>query len=210
VSRFNDEILLGETFFYKARRDIWWTIKIFFKDSALSRKSLDLMEEDILRMKQAFEGAVYEARKIKSAPQFTYCHFLNAHGPWYFDSSGKRLDPMRTSLAGANRDDYINNIIYANKSFIIPVVDSIKKNAKRPYVIILQGDHGYTEYPKHKKNLVFRNLNAWYFSDRDYSGLYESLSSVNTFRVILNKYFGANIPLLKDSSIYLDKLTTGK
>ncbi|MDQ3277751.1 MAG: hypothetical protein M3Q06_05465, partial [Bacteroidota bacterium] len=52
-------------------------------------------------------------------------------------------------------------------------------------------------------NKVFRNLNAYYFSDKDYGMLYDSISPVNTFRVVLNKYFSQSFPLLKDSSFYL-------
>jgi hypothetical protein len=206
ISKFNDGVLFGETFYHKARRDIGWTIKMLLGDSSLSEKSISLMEEDIRRINATYHGAIHEAKKNKVAPQFTYCHFLNVHGPWYFDSTGKRLPPMHVALAGANRTDYLNNIIYANKSFIIPIVDSISNYARRPYIIILQGDHGFTENPEHKKNLVFQNLNAWYFSDQDYDLLHDSISSVNTFRIILNKYFKQNIPLLKDSSIYLEKI----
>ena len=48
---------------------------------------------------------------------------------------------------------------------------------------------------------IFSNLNAFYFPNKDYSRLYDSISPVNTFRVVLNTYFNAQLPLLKDSSI---------
>ena len=32
--------------------------------------------------------------------------------------------------------------------------------------------------------------------------LYPSISPVNTFRVVLNSYFGENLPLLEDKSYY--------
>jgi hypothetical protein len=70
-------------------------------------------------------------------------------------------------------------------------------------VIILEGDHGYRFYEKKDRLKEFRNLNAYYFSDRDYRSLSDSISPVNTFRVVLNKYFCNSLPLLKDSSIYL-------
>ncbi len=43
-------------------------------------------------------------------------------------------------------------------------------------------------------------LNAIYFSDGDYEMLYPTMSPVNTFRIILNKWFGTQYPLLADHS----------
>jgi len=50
---------------------------------------------------------------------------------------------------------------------------------------------------------MFLNLNAIFFPGRDYSGVYPGISNVNLFRLVLNKHFGQQLPLLKDSTIYL-------
>jgi hypothetical protein len=50
---------------------------------------------------------------------------------------------------------------------------------------------------------VFYNQNAVYYPDGDYSALYDSISGVNQFRVVLNKMFGQKLPLLRDSVIFL-------
>jgi hypothetical protein len=52
------------------------------------------------------------------------------------------------------------------------------------------------EQLKHK----FGILNAIYFPNGDYSALYETITPVNTFRVVFNQYFGQDVPLLPDSS----------
>jgi len=44
----------------------------------------------------------------------------------------------------------------------------------------------------------FSILNAYYFPDQDYSDLYDSISPVNSFRVVLNRYLGAAYPILED------------
>ncbi len=46
----------------------------------------------------------------------------------------------------------------------------------------------------------FGILNAIYFPDRGYNDLYEDLTPINTFRIIFNRYFGQNFPLLPDTS----------
>jgi hypothetical protein len=47
------------------------------------------------------------------------------------------------------------------------------------------------------------NLCAVFLPGCNYSGFYDGLSPVNTFRVILNSQFGQQFSLLKDSSIFL-------
>jgi hypothetical protein len=47
-------------------------------------------------------------------------------------------------------------------------------------------------------------LNANYFFDHNYTALYPGITPVNTFRVILNIYFGASLPLLDDRSFFPD------
>lgn len=41
-----------------------------------------------------------------------------------------------------------------------------------------------------------------HFPGRRYEGLYGSISPVNSFRVVLNTVFGAQLPLLPDRSFY--------
>jgi hypothetical protein len=43
-------------------------------------------------------------------------------------------------------------------------------------------------------------LNAYYLPGVDSDLIYPSISPVNTFRLILNTYFGADLPLLPDES----------
>jgi len=50
-------------------------------------------------------------------------------------------------------------------------------------------------------------LNAYYFPDNDYSLLYPEISPVNSFRVILNKYFKTGLSLLKDDAYNSLKIT---
>ncbi len=45
-------------------------------------------------------------------------------------------------------------------------------------------------------------LNAYYFPDQDYSKFYPDISPVNTFRVILDQYFGTDLGLLEDRSYF--------
>ena len=76
----------------------------------------------------------------------------------------------------------------------------------RERVVVIEGDHGYGYHDNPAlSEREFSNLNAYFFSDKNYQSLYPTISPVNTFRIILNKYFCKNLPLLKDSSSFLQQ-----
>jgi hypothetical protein len=49
------------------------------------------------------------------------------------------------------------------------------------------------------------NLNAYYLP-KGYKDLYDSITPVNSFRIILNEYFGASYPLLPDITYESDRI----
>jgi len=69
----------------------------------------------------------------------------------------------------------------------------------RPVLILLQGDHGPGHFTPEARMEI---LNAYYFYDQNYANLYEDISPVNSFRIVLNTYFEQELPLLEDVSRY--------
>jgi hypothetical protein len=49
-----------------------------------------------------------------------------------------------------------------------------------------------------------RILNAYYLPDAGGGELYESISPVNSFRVLFNTYFGGKLELLADTAYFYD------
>lgn len=139
----------------------------------------------------------------EEGPKFVYVHMLIPHRPNIFMPDGSMnldTDYYKKGVGeGINRqydiEGYINNTKFIN-SRLPRVLREIIRNSVHPPIIILQGDHGY-QLP----DIRFDILNAYYFPDRDYEALYPTITPVNTFRVVLNTYFGGNFPLLKDQSI---------
>jgi ribosomal protein S8 len=197
--------VLGQTFFNKLRRDIGWHLIRFYPENYVPSSKKRKIETDVKRVAETFNGIITALKNPPQKPQFLYAHFLMPHETYYFDSTGKRLDISYTSNAPINRKDYVQQVAYVNKFLMAPVVDSIFKYARRPFIIIIQGDHGYRAYPPDKVNLEFQNFGSVYFPDKDYAVFHDSLSSVNTFRFVLNKYFHEQMPLLKDTMINLYK-----
>lgn len=132
-------------------------------------------------------------------PFFVYGHFMITHKPHVFDSTGSLLKKEELNLGNKNLvNTYIRQVQYANK-IIRELIEYIKSNNRRNTIIIIEGDHGFKGLPKDGHDPL-ANFNAFYFPDHNYSHLYDSISPVNTFRVVFNNYFQQHFPLLKDSS----------
>ncbi len=144
------------------------------------------------------------ASQKKHQSKFVYTHLMMPHYPYYYDSKGNPL-PIE-KLGGLNRvnaKDYIEYLQYSNKR-LLELTDHILTNSPSPPIIIILSDHGFRHPEKNvDMSYDFINLNAVYFPDKDYFGFYDSITNVNMFRIVLNKYFKQNLPLLKDSTISL-------
>ena len=102
---------------------------------------------------------------------------------------------------------YCDQITYLNGR-ILELIDKLQSQADHPSIIIIQGDHGdratidpLRPDPAHLR-VPFAILNTYYWPDQDYSDLYNTISPVNSFRVVLNRFFGTDMPLLPDESYY--------
>jgi hypothetical protein len=138
-------------------------------------------------------------------PVFAYVHILCPHGPIVFDAQGN-TPPLFVDRRGWSpetpeaRHGYVEQTKYLNGR-LLQMVDEILAAATRPVVIVLQGDHGPRLLLKPGEGCDpnrLKILNAYLFPDRQYQKLSDSISPVNTFRVILSQYLGYDIPLLPD------------
>lgn len=194
----------GQTLFYKLNRDIGYHFHPYFRKKIV-RAGVEEAQEDIARIEETRAGVIEVAKANKQTPQFTYAHFILPHETFFFDSTGRKNDLAAIITNGLPENNYITQVAYTNRFVIAPIVDSIFANAKRPFIIIFQGDHGYRNYPPEKTDLEFENFSAIYFPEGKYELLKDTMSSVNTFRLVLNQFFNQQLPILTDSSVYLKK-----
>jgi hypothetical protein len=144
------------------------------------------------------------ANKKVASPKFVYVHLLLPHFPFIFNRNGNIMD----------RDQFTNWQYYLeNYMFSIKVAESMIDNIlaeadlKNPPVIILQSDHGarnhltsqigsaaLPNYPEKFKTLI---LFALSLPGYDYSSLSQDINPINTFPIVLNYLFDANIVLKK-------------
>jgi hypothetical protein len=200
-----------QTLYSRIKRDIAWsfTLKNIFTGAFQVPKSYKTAKAyHIYRNNYNLNGLIKELSVSSDTPRFIYTHVILPHNPYYLDSNGKEVSDTALLMKKTNtKAAFLDQVKYAN-ILLKKIIPLIAKPSSKPRVVIIEGDHGFRDFgPEVPTNRIFMNLNTYYFSDGDYSQLYDGISPVNSFRVVLNKYFCQSLPMLKDSSVYLiDKL----
>jgi hypothetical protein len=153
--------------------------------------------------------------KDPSRPVFVFAHVMALHPPFVFGPNGeernqgsslKFWEDFGEPTAEELSQQYQDQLTFINKK-VTAAVEGILANRTRPVLIILQGDHGSSFVPEEKEadflHERFSILNAVLLPSENQ--LYDSMSPVNTFRIILNSLFQTNLPLLQDRSFYSNR-----
>jgi len=163
-------------------------------------------------------GAFEQLQQLpaSTSPKLVFAHIMAAHPPYVFGPNGEVEDENSVSVqkdfAGVDMRDVRvammgRQITYINR-LLIETVDAILRNSPTEPVIILQGDHGSGIYMdwRSAENTCFDErkaiFNAYYLPGETTGALYETITPVNTFRVVFNHYFSASLPLLEDRNFY--------
>jgi hypothetical protein len=131
-------------------------------------------------------------------PRFVFVHLLEPHPPFVFDAdgtvdAGQFLNAEGNYTPESYARGYVGEVQYINRE-ILRVLKTVIGQSDVPPIIILQGDHGPWYQPS---ETVLTILNAYYLPGHA-DTLYPTISPVNSFRIVLNEYFGASLPLLED------------
>lgn len=155
--------------------------------------------------------------KFDEGPIYVFAHIVCPHEPYVFDKNGDAPDLPELgpgeSKAERMRSLYAGQVQFINKE-ILDVIDAIQQRSPNA-VILLHGDHGprffsgATEWKDYVRCLT-GILNALYLPGTDAERiLYQHVSPVNTYRVVFNEYFNANIHTLKDIRFVPAKVYSG-
>jgi len=196
-----------QTLYSRIRRDIGrnFSVRNIFTGALRIPKSYKAEKAyHLYRNNYNFNGLIKELSTRNDTPRFIYTHLILPHRPIFLDSNGKEVSDTAVLTEKINiKEGYLGQVKYTN-TLLQKIIPLIVAPSDRPRVVILEGDHGFREFgPEVPGDRMFMNLNAYYFSDRDYSRLYDGISPVNSFRVVLNKYFCQSLAMRKDSSVYL-------
>jgi hypothetical protein len=176
-------------------------------------------ERDRQRILYAFEKIPEAARDDR--PVFVFAHIVAPHPPFVFDREGGDVENNRYfSFKSSNhlidqdgltrsqyRDQFLEQLLFINGK-VEALLDSLISNSRIPPIIILRGDHGPGTFSDHSRLEYtylgdrFSILYAVLIPDACENSLYDSITPVNTFRIIFNTCFGSSIPLLEDRNFY--------
>jgi len=152
-------------------------------------------------------------------PKFVFAHIISPHPPFIF---GSKENDERTTCRMADgggdgigylgeeseyKSGYSKQIEYID-GLVQEAVDIILEKSEVPPVIIIQADHGsglLLDWRSSEKSCLrerFSILNAYYIPFSKKNQLYETITPVNSFRVVLNEIFNSQLPLLEDKSYY--------
>ncbi|MEE8373794.1 MAG: sulfatase-like hydrolase/transferase [Dehalococcoidia bacterium] len=176
----------------------------------------------ILYFFDALSGVV-DAR----GPKFVLAHVTSPHPPWYFDRDGGPAlpsdQPYASGFSGGaflrppswyDKERYVDQLAFVN-SKIEPIIEAILSGSDTAPIIIVQADHGPWTYPNEdgasNETIVERQmaekmriLNAYYLPGKNNRLLYESITPVNSFRVVFNLFFGTTYQMLPEESYFAE------
>lgn len=145
-------------------------------------------------------------------PKFVFAHILVPHSPMIFGPNGEFMYPdepftLQSDMAAVEEFKYQEKIQgYRHQVAFISgeierVVGKIIESSEVEPIIILQGDHGgpLRGIPIEARMSI---LNAYHFPAGGETRLYETISPVNTFRLIFTVYFGGDNALLEDVAYF--------
>ena len=163
-----------------------------FNEFAIQRERI------LCQFSQIPQGPSFEA------PQFIFAHIPAPHWPYVFGEHGEEV----SENAQNSRDEkqkYIAQLSFINTK-VLELVENILSNTERDPMIILQADHGSWNHDHWQGEELYKTrmriFNAYHLPDGGNAILYDSITPVNSFRLIFNYYFGTDYEQLEDRSYY--------
>lgn len=142
----------------------------------------------------------------KKGATFVYAHFMVPHEPFVFKKDGAEYPFLKKTFQNNTKDLYLSQLQYTNKKVeaAVTVLLSNYDSLHLP-IIIVQGDHGPRSVLSDADQGVqmrMSNLNAYFLPGDGKKELYDSITPVNSFRMVFRHYFGLNYPPLDDKSYF--------
>jgi hypothetical protein len=173
-----------------------WRVPMDLTDEPPEKKSAEWYRRRTLFALDQLEKTVPDI----SSPKFVFAHLVIPHHPFVFGPNGEELNSIEAGVPPFEeyKVKYPDQVTYINKR-ITAIVDLILQSSPNPPIIVIQGDHGPAPFDVIERRM--KNLNVYYFPDNA-KGLYPTITPVNTFRLILNKYFGQHYSMLEDKAFF--------
>ena len=133
-------------------------------------------------------------------PKFVFAHIVSPHPPFVFDLEGDFRDvdtDGRTPSEAEYVEGYRDQVIYLNNRVEKALRKIVHASEVSP-IIVLQSDHGPGKGSSTDRMSILNAIRL----PADGKFISDSISPVNTFRLILSRVFDADTSLLPDESFF--------
>jgi hypothetical protein len=170
-------------------------------------------DREVLYQHTLFEFRVLESLADDPGPKFVFAHFLVPHPPYVFDADGSFVEsePRETD---DERAAFLRQLEHTNDRILALVDHLLDAPADERPIILLQADEGPfpARYDANEWRFDWRTastaelaekfgiLSAYHLPgiEPEEAGLYPEITPVNSFRVVFNAYFDADLSLHPD------------
>jgi hypothetical protein len=172
--------------------------------------------DDFSDRRRNYDAAIWNLRTFPQlvdlpGPKFVLMHLFLPHEPWVVDAEGQYV----TEEADDRRsfpERYQAQWSFVHREMTTLIQGLMDGPEETRPIIILTTDEGPNprDMPETENNIDWANANdaqldqkfgifaAYYLPDVSNTCMYPGMSSVNTFRLVFDLYFDANLPLLPD------------
>lgn len=174
-------------------------------------------DEDTRSLKR--NSTLYQFDKLEdlaaqdpARPRFVFAHLTIPHEPYVFDDDG----PITREEAAerSHTENFLGQVAYANRRISSLVERLLAGPDDEDPIIVIQADEGphplqyrieedgfvWTQASDDELLEKFRILNAYYLPGLERSPIYEEITPVNSFRLIFDSYFDADLSRLPDEA----------
>lgn len=202
------QLIFHNIFWHCIKRDLFWQLVPGYleRKKKAEAESQKLLYRDQHEYNHRVLGLIRDLVRTTpvSAPRFMYAHLMMPHFPYFCDSAGRRYpDSLVFGEKMINDKERFTMYLFYTNKMLLNTVEQIMQHDSRKKIIIIQSDHGIYDFSSFREDDAFRNFTAIYTPDQDCTGFYKGMSNVNTFRIILNQYFGQELPVLEDKQFFI-------
>jgi hypothetical protein len=187
----------------RIKKDIW-----IDKDSRLV-KILPFLgqftfERYLLDNERTKNNLLNSLQNKKNKPVLSYTHLLMPHNPFFYDSAGNKIAEVFENPKKSTAKHFVSYLQYTNKIVFELAKELVSK--KPNALIVLMSDHGLRKLDDIKIAEADKMENICFIYTPNNKDVYKNktLTNVNILKQIFNTEFNQNIPLAKDSFIWVE------
>jgi hypothetical protein len=135
--------------------------------------------------------------------KFVFLHIETPHAPYLFQRDGSKVEENYKDQFDIKPVQYLDQLEFA-QGHLLKLMDKIL-SAKRRAIIVVQGDHGphfNLEHTAREHEIALPILNAYYLPDGGKEKLYNTITPVNSFRLIFDYYLKVKYEQLRNENYH--------